>query len=301
MHHYLAFGLHIRSEIELPELIPGDGGGTPDVRIELGKVKHPGRWSPRRESRITSNEDGVFLFWKRVGSFHVRDGDLIVIHPARGVPEDTVRLPLLGVVLGTLLHQRGFLTLHASTVSMGTGGVAFLGWKGAGKSTTAAALNRMGHPVLTDDVLALVVDDSAENAIRVVPAFPQLKLWPATSRTLGMDPASLTALHPEIEKKAFRPRDSFSRESVPLLRIYALEDGPRIESVPLSRKDGLIQILSHSYAARFLGNEGAGAGHFKQCTRLVREIPVHLLRRPRDLDALNELARFVENDVSAVG
>ncbi|NBC85561.1 MAG: hypothetical protein GVY25_05150, partial [Bacteroidetes bacterium] len=48
------------------------------------------------------------------------------------VAEGTLRAPLLGVVLGTLLHQRGLHTLHASAVVVDGGAVAFVGEKGAG-------------------------------------------------------------------------------------------------------------------------------------------------------------------------
>ena len=46
-----------------------------------------------------------------------------------------------GLGISILLHQRGYVTLHASCVNLGSGAVAFLGDSTAGKSFIAAALH----------------------------------------------------------------------------------------------------------------------------------------------------------------
>ena len=81
---------------------------------------------------------------------------------------------LLGPVLGFLLRLRGITCLHASAVVLDGRAVAFVGDAGAGKSTTAAAFARRGHPVLSDDVVALV---EREGAFHVLPAYGYLSLW----------------------------------------------------------------------------------------------------------------------------
>ncbi len=91
------------------------------------------------------NEQGVCIYRPNVGSFAVRAGREIVIDPLPCVDERALRLTLLGPALALLLHQRDLFVLASSAVRVqaedgGDGdfyGVAFLGYSGAGKSTTA--------------------------------------------------------------------------------------------------------------------------------------------------------------------
>ena len=89
---------------------------------------------------------------------------------------------LLGPVLGVLLRLRGTTCLHASAVAIDGQAVAFAGTEGAGKSTTAAAFARVGHSVLSDDVVALKENESG---FVVAPAYPHICLWPDSVRGLG--------------------------------------------------------------------------------------------------------------------
>jgi hypothetical protein len=110
-----------------------------------------------------------------IGTFLVRDGREILVDPDPDAGDALLQLALLGPVLAALLQQRGDLVLHASAVEIDGAAVGFLGGRGAGKSTMAAALLRRGYPLLTDDILAVSLEDGSP---RVLPGFPQLKLWP---------------------------------------------------------------------------------------------------------------------------
>ena len=88
---------------------------------------------------------------------------------------------LLGPVLGLLLRLRGVTCLHASAVAFGETAVAFVGSEGAGKSTTAAALARRGHAILSDDIVALAEHNGS---FFVHPAYPYLCLWPESVESL---------------------------------------------------------------------------------------------------------------------
>ena len=53
---------------------------------------------------------------------------------------------LLGTVFATFLRLRGLFVLHASSVNINGSAVAFSGFKGYGKSTTAMAFYNEGYP-----------------------------------------------------------------------------------------------------------------------------------------------------------
>jgi hypothetical protein len=292
MYCYTAYGLQISSEFCLPELLPGEIES--DIIIREGAVVLPPNGAETgKEIRPPSTES--YLSWEGVATFLMRDGCEIIVEPAAHVDERVLRLFLLGSALGVLLHQRGLLVLHASAVSVNAGAVAFIGWKGWGKSTTAAALHARGHGLIADDVVAMDMRGSA--APIVYPGFPQLKLWPEAVASLGDAPESLPRLHPQNEKRARRVDDGFSNIPLPLTQIYILDAGSTLEISSVSAQEAFMQLVRHSYALRFLGTTGVTAAHFKQCALLASRVPISCLKRPASLEALPELAHLIEEHV----
>jgi hypothetical protein len=299
MHHYVAYGLSIHSALPLPEL-QASAEATADVVVRREKIDRlpPGTDPGKTYFHVTPQE--AYFLWEGVGAFLVRGGREVLVDPIAGAEERVIRLPLLGAVLAVLLHQRGFLVLHASAVAVEGGGVAFLGAKGWGKSTMAAALYARGHCLIADDVVALDVDGAGDPML--LPGFPQLKLWPeAAASSMGDDPESLPRLHPQVEKRSRRITDGFSQQRFPLRRIYLLAESPTPAIEPLPPREAILQLISHSYSSRFgkqLLQGREAASHFRQCARLTGQLPVCWLKRHLSLEALPALARMVEEDLS---
>src|SRR5882724_8544688 len=124
----VAFGLRIHSEIPLPEA-PNTEGKS-EVTIRFGKVEKPAGDDTARTYAVYREQ--IRVFWRGVGTFSIRSGCEVVVDPELGAEAAVLRLYLLGPVLGILLHQRGFLVLHASVVSIAGAVVGFLGEKGWG-------------------------------------------------------------------------------------------------------------------------------------------------------------------------
>ncbi len=292
MRSYSAYGLGIRSELELPELEGRNAGG--DVLIKFG---HLGADLPKPASPVWSTwttGDGVYLYWDHVGLFRVRDGREIVIDPSPGWEEARLRLFLLGAAMGVLLHQRGLLVLHASAVAANGGALLFLGAKGLGKSTTAAALLDRGYSFLADDVVALDVGESGSP--RALPAFPQIKLWPDAVACLGASPDDLPRLSSLHDKRGLAVTTGFSQEPVPLAAIYVLSGGQKMGTEALRRTDGMIEIVRNLYVARF-GKEPLRLGQtltFRQAAQVAQRVPVHLLKRPSPLGAVDCIAELLD-------
>jgi hypothetical protein len=204
-------------------------------------------------------------------------------------------------VLAILLHQRGELVLHGSAVTCGGGAIAFLGVKGRGKSTLAAALYARGHRLVSDDVL--VVASGPDGEVMLKPGFPQLKLWPdVVASCLGTDPGTLRPLAPGGVKVAYPARARFASRPVPLLGIFVVDDGDQPGIAPLSPREGLVELVRHSHGTRFgrgLLQGREAAGHLRGCVSLANAVPVQRLMRPPCLESLPILARVVEE--AAVG
>jgi hypothetical protein len=295
---YIAYHLTIDSALVLPELVPsGEASRTPEIIIRLGVVEYPSAAPVIEKNCLEATPQQVCFSWEQVGLFLVQNGNEIVIEPAPEVEESALRLYLLGPVFATLLHQRGFLVLHASAVAVNGRGVGFLGGSGWGKSTLAAVFQARGHALIADDVIA--VDTSQDAAPCVFPAFPQIKLWPEAAEAIGADPQTLILLHPHFEKRARRVANTFTLEPYPLTRLYILaeHDRPEPEIVRLPPQAALLELVRHSFLARLLSATGASESHFRQCAGLVQRVPVCVLRRRRSLADLSDLAHTIETDL----
>jgi hypothetical protein len=295
---YSAYSLTLQSEIPLPEL-PG-AEGDPDITITQGYV-------PRLPSRLDQDGHGFWCtadeachYFANVGAFLVRDGREIVVDMAADADPSLVRLSLLGPSMGLALHQRGHLILHASAVEIDGRAVAFLGWRGWGKSTLAAVLHGRGRAVISDDVTAILMEDGQPPA--VLPGVPQVKLWPDSVTALGDAPDELPRLHPDFEKRALRVTEGFPADPVRLARIYALGVGPHSELTAIHSTDAVVELIRHWYCNRFGGDllrlGTTAAEHLRQCAALAGSVEVRRLSRPRLTWSADTLADLVEADLA---
>lgn len=299
MFSYAAYGLGIHSTLPMPELMPCRAAA--DVVVRHGTITAPE--TQEAPYRIRCDEGAVVCFMRDVGGVLVRDGREIIIDPLPGAEARGYRFLVMGFALGMLLHQRGLLALHASAVAVDGEVAAFIGWKGMGKSTMAAALHGRGHPLVTDDLLALTLD-AGDAGIRVRPGFPQLKLWPdAAAVSLGDDPDALPRVHPDGVKRARSAGHGFPQDPLPLRCIYLLDyqreaGGPLLHVEPLSPQASFLELVKHTYALLLMGNQGVNPVHLQQCTYLAQRVPIRRLWRRRMLNRLPDLARQVEEDLA---
>ncbi len=88
-------------------------------------------------------------------------------------------------VMRTVLCRQGLPAFHASAVFKHGGAVLLMGPKGAGKSTLASALQKIGWTLLADDLVRLRCEDGSWCAL---PGMRRNKLRPDSLRALGYVP-----------------------------------------------------------------------------------------------------------------
>jgi hypothetical protein len=296
---YKAYGLVIGSEVALPELEP-TAPATPDLEIAVGPVDFPGAAS-RDATAFRFEPTRQYLSWQAVGTFMISDAKRIHVDPAPGVDDPLLAFPLLGPVMALALHQRGLLVLHASAIEVDGKSVIFMGDKGAGKSTTAGAMIRAGHRLLTDDVVALDLSDPERPMI--LPGFPQLKLAADAAGAIRLEQAEVRPqVHPQIDKAQHRLSDGFAAEAVPVSRLYVLERGARAAISPLTGGAALPAIIKFSYVTRFGRQALPGdlaAAHLRQCARVAGQIGVSRLEVPAGLARIDEAVAAIEADLAS--
>ena len=204
---------------------------------------------------------------------------------------------LLGPVFGLLLRLRGMICLHASAVTLQDRSIAFVGSEGAGKSTTAAAFVRRGHPAISDDIVALAEGGD----FRVMPAYPHLALWPDSVNLLYGSSHVLPHISPDWQKRRLalgHQVNGFEQRSLPLGAIYILGDrradpAPFVETI--SDREALMALVVNSYATNILDRE-MRAQEFNIFSRLVSSVPVRHIIPHQDPARIEELCQVIQED-----
>jgi hypothetical protein len=289
MYASCAYGLLIGSDFCLlePSRKLSEVEGQPDVVVQIGQLEEAAKDS------LNSNQDCFKGTLPDIGQFWIQPNQ-ITVQPSPDVDEQTLSSCILGTAFSVLLQQRGFLVLHASAVIIDGKAIAFIGFSGAGKSTTASAFMQSGHPVITDDVLAIQFKAGYPE---VVPSYPIIKLLPDAVEALGHNTEELPLLHASSRKRIQTFDYEQLQKTYPLQRIYLLSKGDRHEIQPLKATEALVTLVNQSRAAKNLIDPNAKKLHFQQCAELTKMNRVFRLRRKPGLEALSEIVNLVETDL----
>lgn len=156
---YKTYGLVIHSEFEIEGLVLASSTETPDVEFKLSKLD-VAPYSLIKGFLIKEVTPEGFLYGiKDLATFLITDGKTVLADPLTQESERW-QMYLLGSVMGALLQQRGFLTLHGSAFLFNDRAHLILGASGMGKSSIAMALHQKGFEFLTDDICAINFNDA---------------------------------------------------------------------------------------------------------------------------------------------
>ncbi|MUV88610.1 hypothetical protein GJ629_00815 [Halapricum sp. CBA1109] len=288
---YRTYGLTVQSAFELPELpIAGDAGEA-DVVIERGTVEPvPESVESHGIRRVQATPGHVRLSYDTIGSFLVTGGDRIVFDPVSTdvVGTKLVRRLFENEMLGVVLHQRGRLVLHASAVVVDGEAVVFLGPRGVGKSTTAAAFRTRGYPILEDDIVSIRFED--ETPV-VDPGVPEMRLRPDAVEALGIERTHQCEDDGGSDKRYLVFDEQ--PDPVPIGGCYVLRQGERLVIEDLPEKERLFQLVDQTYTQGMLSDTDASGDHFRQCAAVVERTSFGVLQRPSDHDVLPSLVAAV--------
>lgn len=306
---HLVYGLRISAAQTLPGIPRARGAGDADVELELGAApawKDAEGFAERHISLtfesgkptvVVEELEGVgtrFIYGEGVRFYVDRNRVRIWTEWDSPMVLADVMAFFTGPILGFLLRERGVLALHASAVVIDGAAYGFVGAGGEGKSTLAAALAMRGHPVLTDDVLAL--DGHADGWVARA-GYPMVRLWEDSARLLFGDAQALPALSPSWDKRGFvledskakRPTDpwlaGFHEQPARLGGLLVLNSqrtaGEVIPAIAGAGAELLVGLLANTYAS-YLVTDASRAMELEAIGRLVRGVRTGVLgsRRP---------------------
>jgi hypothetical protein len=248
------------------------------------------------ETRVTGFRlpDGYRLVFDDTGRFEIsRDGSMITWHRPRDVQLDAALADITSRVLAMALHAGGIFTLHASAVSIGNAGVAFLAPKYHGKSTLCSALVLAGARALSDDTVPV----RPGSVPRLSPGLPRLRLWTdAASRFFGMEGAEPGAIRKHLMDRL--DVHQVERRSVPFRAAYVLNpvtelpDGAAVARERIDMVAATMALVMHAKLGAVLtGSESPIV--LSLAADVAQSVPVYALHVVRDLDRLDEAARTV--------
>ena len=294
--YYSVFGLDLRSELPLPELLEEEKSARPQVTVRIDKVPE----APVAGPGPHLTEGGLLLVIDGVARYFVKDGSEIIIEPEPRVPDANLRLFLLGSAMGALLHQRGLLPLHANAVEVGGRAFAFMGESGAGKSTLAAWFHDHGFRVIADDVC--VVGFAGDDRPQVRPGLSRLRLWRDTLDATGRDAADYQrSFFGDDADKYDVPlaKPCSSDEPIPLAAVYLLERSEALAVEPLTGVAAAEAIFANTYRGAYVPITGSSHDHWSAAMQLVRNTPVFRARRPWGFEYLaDQYSGLVDHAVS---
>jgi hypothetical protein len=291
---FRGFGLSLASDITLSEFKSVPCSDV-DVRVHVQPLSSPMNREGLPRFGTVGDPDRLQYRLRDIGDFKVFEGQSVQVRTLPDVEPSMYRLPFLGFVTGALLYQRGAQVLHGSAVAVQGEAVAFVGSKGTGKSTMAAAMVDSGYQLVADDIVALTPQTSC---LHVIKSPPFLKLWPDALDAFISAFDSDTPLYTGATKRIARATSYSNKPTVPLKRIYLLAQAPETGVEHVGAKQALPDLLRHSFAARFLCDDmSSTARSFQACSQIAELVPVRVLyRRPR-LDYMNASIRAVEKDL----
>jgi hypothetical protein len=255
-----------------------------------------------RQSFLYVYRGGDFdvLRFSEVADFYVWP-DQIVCHLVDPAYDFMVEIHLLGFVLSYWLERQGILALHAAAVVVEERGVAFLASNKGGKSSLAASLMQLGHPLLTDDILP--VEGSCQGFIGR-PGYPQMRMWPDQAEHFVGQYEALEVVHPRLSKRRVPVGPdrlgSFCGAAQPLACIYVPErrEGGAVEVVPLSLGEAVFVLAGYSFLLGIVEAAGWQQRRFQAFTQLAQQVPVRRIVYPNGVEHLPIVRQAILGDLA---
>ena len=297
---YTIYGRRLHSAMALPELAPApsdrESDRAPDLFFTRGRIPEPG--GPWFEIWPVPGGRSWVRGVKVASGYVVRYEDRadFLVEPDRraitcdddtdsGCPDEMMRHFLLDQVIPLMLSLDAPV-LHASSVVIEGAMAAFIGPGGAGKSTLAAALGRLGHPVGSDDGLLVA---RGGGGVVGIPAYAGARLCPDSARAVGADWCATNGA-----KIRVRNGLPFFTGAAPLKRIYVVDPrpSPGIDFHALTARAAVMALVEQAYRLA-LDDRAALARQFDDLADAALGIDTWRLSFPRALDGWRTLASAV--------
>lgn len=304
-HRHLVYGLVIESELPLTsvhEAAGNDGcaditllAGSPDYfrAVAPGGPRDPEDWI----EHVVLDDGSVYMKSNDVFEATISsNGRTAICRMLGDVEQRAFEANLLNFVVSASLTLQGEETLHATVLEMEGRAVGLLGQSGAGKSTLAAYLISHGADLITDDMLRV---SFAGDTLLAYPGPYRLKLLDQPATGFLPDAVADGHFNALSGKVMVRPRREVRGHRAPsrLAALFHLRepDDDTVTEISSARLNGL--ELARTLMSSAMDTRYASSSRMEHQMRFVAHVadllPVHALRYPRTVEALEGVAREI--------
>jgi len=297
-YRYLAFGIPVLSDIELPALLPLNKNISPErpVTVKLGKVPQTLKTPGIQADYFTycNAEEMIFTLPKKI-KFYISKGENIIIEP---IHYDYSRylLYFYSNCLAAMLLQRNLIPFHVSGVFTQPGKVAlFAAPSGTGKSTLAVKLQELGFAPFTDDTAVLFVKDGKCYAQA---SYPMIRLWENAldkQKMLDIDEKQII-YDGEKDKYGFLFHSQFADTPAEVERIIFMQKDayPQIQTLKIKSIDAFKALSDNVYRRHWITALQMHTQQFLLISQILQIVPNLLITRPLHHDTFDTLPQIIK-------
>lgn len=287
---YLAFGLIISSEIEIPEFIVSKG--KRDVTIRFGETPKKIKNFVHEGFKYQISKNEFLIKYSTWATFYVKNGNEIIVEPEKNVDERDIRAFIISTIIAIIIHQRNLLPIHSSGIVYNNKAVLFAGNSGIGKSTIALALNNMHkYKLISDDITVVTEQNSLP---QIYSSFPSLKLWQDSLDMLNISKKGLQFIRKDVNKYRYFSENDFFSGIISPHTIFVLENSNtnKIELTEVKGVEKFNLVRTHIFRAKMI-KELYSKEHFKTLTLLLNSVICYKILRPKEINTINELSTLI--------
>lgn len=289
---YSAFGLNILSQIEFPGMLNCYKDALFDVKIVLGEVNIPKFTARTKGQDYVMTKNSLYAWWNNIGKIKIKNNKIIV-DPIQDIEienELNIIPVLLGPVMALFLYLKGYLILHGSSVQMGKGAIAFLGYSKLGKSTLAINLYKKGYSLVTDDIIAITFNQFGSPLI--YPSYPHIRLSNDSLNNINEHSYPICNFGNKYFVEASK---NFPKEPIMLNRIYLLKREDKVQISDIKSKDSLLDLIRHSKTR--ISTPSSQVNDLFKLDKIRSSVPIRSLRISHSFENISSLMELIEADV----
>lgn len=298
-YEYWGYGLTIRSEIQFPELLVYPFSGEADLNIIIGttpEILAGDNVVNRVGVSITPN--AYLLKIAGIAGYYAENGNTVIVQPAPGADDRSIRLFLLSNAMAAILHQRNIIPLHASAIKYQDGIALICGDSDAGKSTTLSMLQQHGYQIFSDEVCVLQPAAKIANSVKAYASYPALKLWEDSFAMLNLEKGGEEArIRPRILKYNRFYHEAFDTRALPVKVVFVLETNNHA-ATPQALKLGTIPAFraleQNTYKYEQVTAMQKRDVLFGAISRLTASVSIYQISRPKAQNTLTDVAELIK-------
>lgn len=288
--NYKIYGLGIESCIEFPFLQLYDG--AIDIKVQYSIVPNALSDIQFKSGFFETNGKSILIKSLKFSKVLILNRHEIIVEPPGQMDEMSYFQFFLGPVLSAMLHLRGIMPLHASSVINDNQAILIAGNSGAGKSTIAHKALMNGYSMVTDDISAIDFEDP--NYPKVWTGPPLIKLW-GIDQSSSVENKKLVSLGSGTEKKGILMHSlplskSYKFDHIYIIQPKNIEQAGMYELSGIQKFEMLNSMIYRPYFRKGLNLESL---QFEQITNLAKNKKTICIERPLNKDTTDLIFNWI--------